>query len=152
MPGLSFFYILDYITNISTNMRSNSFLLKLALAALTASNVVSATDIDDDSSFTDDEIASISSTKTVTFGNTVGSICGCTLLSIFAFGKVHFPGSSKFTDESTTKFWSESTWDTPRCVFVPTTAKDVAKGVTVMNLCQAEFAIRGGGHMPVCFT
>ena len=130
-------------------MRVSTYLLNAAAAATALYNTVSASPIMVED-ITDDDIMDIATAQTNTFGNTVGSICGCTLLSIFAFGKVYWPGSSQYLTESTTKYWSKTSWNNPRCIFVPTTAKDVAKGVSIVNTCSAEFAIRGGGHMPVC--
>lgn len=125
------------------------FLHGLALTVLTA-NAVSAAPLEE---FSDADAAAISSAKSMSFGTTFGSICGCTLLSLLVGrGKVFVPGTGKYTEESTTKFWSQTSWNTPRCVFVPTSANDVAKGIKIMGTCQAEFAIRGGGHMPVSFS
>ncbi|KAF8460077.1 hypothetical protein BDZ91DRAFT_700669 [Kalaharituber pfeilii] len=120
-------------------------LLPPVIVALTV-NTVSATRIEE---LTESEISSFSSIKATSFGSALRSFCGCTLLSVFAIGKVHFRGSAKYETESTTKFWSKTSWNTPACVFVPTSAKDVAKGITIATLCGSEFAIRGGGHMPV---
>ncbi|KAH9221943.1 putative FAD-binding oxidoreductase [Leptodontidium sp. 2 PMI_412] len=35
----------------------------------------------------------------------------------------------------------------PTCIFLPTDANQVAKAVATFKSCDAEFAIRGGGHM-----
>lgn len=37
----------------------------------------------------------------------------------------------------------------PACIFLPSSAVEVAQTVSIMNKCDCEFAIRGGGHMNV---
>ncbi|KAF8431383.1 hypothetical protein BGX38DRAFT_1229045 [Terfezia claveryi] len=96
----------------------------------------------------DSEITQLTYTKQAIFGATVSSWCGCTLLSMLAFREVYWPGSNTYLVESTTKYWSITTWNQPQCVFVPQTAKSVGKGIWAARLCGTDFAIRGGGHMP----
>jgi hypothetical protein len=66
------------------------------------------------------------------------------------WGKVFYPGSSSYVYEAKTHYYDLREDLAPKCVFVPQTANDVAKGVVVLNVCQSQFAVRGGGHMPVC--
>ncbi|KAI5806403.1 hypothetical protein DFH27DRAFT_341880 [Peziza echinospora] len=114
----------------------------LLLTAVRASPIAPAEDI------TAAEIEGITLSKTSVFGNTAGSLCGCTLLSLFAFGKVFYPGSETYAREST-HYWSRAAYSQPSCVFVPASARDVARGLSAAKVCQAELGIRGGGHMPV---
>jgi hypothetical protein len=81
----------------------------------------------------------------------LGPDCGCTVLrGIFSEfpSKLLFPGKSNYTSEATHYYDLRSDLS-PKCIFVPTCANDVAKAVVVLNACQATFAVRGGGHMPV---
>ena len=114
-----------------------------ALAVLAAVGAAIA-----DDSVTDAEISSINSVKSVSFGTTVGSTCACGMLNTLFRGKVHFPGSSNYTAEAT-HYWDLKESLSPKCVFVPANSHDVAKGVVTLNVCKSQFAVRGGGHMPV---
>lgn len=81
-------------------------------------------------------------------GTTTGSLCGCKLLSLLSPANVHFPGSATYTSEQAS-YWSATARLAPRCIFTPSTAKEVSAGVQVATICKSEFAMRGGGHMPV---
>jgi len=129
-------------------MRSLHYLGALAALAASVSSAVSPSDDD----LSDSEITQMTNTKQAVFGATVSSWCGCTLLSMLAFGEVFWPGSNTYQLESTTKYWSTTTWNQPQCVFVPQTAKSVGKGIWAARLCGTDFAIRGGGHMPVSLS
>ncbi|KAI9055916.1 hypothetical protein LZ554_000852 [Drepanopeziza brunnea f. sp. 'monogermtubi'] len=83
-----------------------------------------------------------------TFGTSAGSSCGCHILNTLFAGKVLFPGSSAYKAEAT-HYWDLRANQAPKCVFVPTTVQDVAKGVFTLEVCQSQFAVRGAGHMPV---
>lgn len=125
-------------------MRSLHYLS--ALAAMAATTLSSA--VNPSENLSDSEIIQIANVKQTIFGPTLSSRCGCTLLSMLAFGEVFWPGSNTYQVESTTKYWSTTTWSQPQCVFVPRTAKSVGKGIWAAKLCGTDFAIRGGGHMP----
>ena len=45
--------------------------------------------------------------------------------------------------------WDIRTNADPACIFSPMTADQVAGGVEIISTCDAQFAIRGGGHMNV---
>lgn len=125
-------------------MRSPHYLGTLvALVASVSSTIIPSEDL------SNNEITQITNTKQAVFGATVSSWCGCTLLSMLALGEVFWPGSNTYQLESTTKYWSTTTWNRPQCVFVPQTAKSVGKGIWAARLCGTDIAIRGGGHMPV---
>jgi len=62
--------------------------------------------------------------------------------------KVIFPGSAAYQAEAT-NYYDLREDLSPKCIFVPANANDVAKGVVVLEVCKSEFAIRGAGHMPV---
>lgn len=101
-----------------------------------------------DFSVSDAEISSINTVKTTNYGTTIGSTCACGVLGFFFQGKIHFAGSPTYTNE-TTYYWDLKEKLSPKCTFVPADAHDVAKGVVILNVCKSQFAVRGGGHMPV---
>ncbi|RPB19032.1 FAD-binding domain-containing protein [Terfezia boudieri ATCC MYA-4762] len=119
----------------------------VTLVVLLAASVSTAVKSSDD--LRGSGITQLTYTKQAVFGATVSSWCGCTLLSMLAFREVYWPGSNTYQVESTTKYWSTTTWNLPQCVFVPQTAKSVGVGIWAARLCSTDFAIRGGGHMPV---
>lgn len=47
-----------------------------------------------------------------------------------------------------TENWSEAAQLSPSCTFEPSNAKDVAGALAVLVRNKAQFAVRGGGHMP----
>ena len=95
--------------------------------------------------------AALTTFQATNFGTKLGSTCACTTLKAFFPGKVLSPGSSAYTGEAT--FYYDLRVDlSPKCIFVPVTANDVAQGVVVLEACQSQFAIRGRGHMPVSIS
>ena len=74
--------------------------------------------------------------------------CGCYLLKKFSKYAVFEVGEKEYLKEAN-GYWSSTVWTTPRCIFSPSGASDVAKGVTVLRECKALFAVKGGGHYPV---
>lgn len=103
-----------------------------------------------DSSCSVSDAIAIAKLQTAQFPNNLGlgSSCACTILEALFSTKVLFPGSSEYTAEAT-HFYDLREDLSPKCIFVPETVNDVAKGVVVLDVCQSQFAIRGGGHMPV---
>lgn len=99
-------------------------------------------------SVTDAERYSINNVKSINFGTTLGSACACGVLATFFRNNIHFPGAPAYKNE-TTYYWDLKEALSPRCIFVPSTTHDVAKGIVILNACKSQFAVRGGGHMPV---
>ncbi|KAJ5548988.1 hypothetical protein N7513_006222 [Penicillium frequentans] len=60
---------------------------------------------------------------------------------------VIFPGSKNYTTQTVDYIWDIRANLSPACVFVPNTAAEVSQAVKIINECQANFAVRGGGHM-----
>lgn len=56
--------------------------------------------------------------------------------------------STNYTVEAT-HYWEKRANLEPLCIFQPTNADQVASSVTLFNKHQAQFAVRGGGHMNV---
>ena len=44
-------------------------------------------------------------------------------------------------------FWDVRADLSPGCIVMPTSADQVAKAIVILNSCNTQFAIRGGGHM-----
>lgn len=118
----------------------------LPIKVVTLLSIVGAAVADD--SVTEAERSSITTFKLKNFGTTFGSTCACTILSSLFGPKILYPGSAAYEQEST-YYWDIKGALTPKCVFVPANAKEIARGVVALNLCQSQFAVRGGGHMPV---
>lgn len=79
---------------------------------------------------------------------TKGSTCGCSSLEWLFPGMILRPSTDEYSQE-TTYYWDRRGVLAPSCVFVPAASIDLAIGVVALKLCGAEFAVRGGGHMPV---
>lgn len=65
---------------------------------------------------------------------------------------VIFPGSANYTTQTVDYIWDIRANLSPACVFVPNTAAEVSQALKVINGCQANFAVRGGGHMNVSYS
>ncbi|KAH8681692.1 hypothetical protein BX600DRAFT_429611 [Xylariales sp. PMI_506] len=76
------------------------------------------------------------------------NLTGCAALQVSYPTKVFYPGSEVYDYEST-NFWSNTEILSPACVFRPETADDVAGAITTARTVEAEFAVRGGGHMGI---
>jgi len=74
----------------------------------------------------------------------------CAILSHEFPTRVFYPNSTNYTAEKT-HYWDARQTLAPSCAFVPKDEHQVAKGVVVLGKVGATFAVRGGGHMPVCF-
>ena len=73
----------------------------------------------------------------------------CSILQLRYPKQTFFEGSSGYTYETKTQYWSATAYDQPACVFVPQSAKQVSFAVTTLTLTLTKFAVRSGGHMPV---
>ena len=77
-----------------------------------------------------------------------GVRCACAKLSAQYNDSVLFQNSTNYAAE-TTAYWDVRSDMSPKCIFLPSTAEQVANAVSIFSSCGAEFAIRGGGHMNV---
>ncbi|KAJ5995236.1 hypothetical protein N7481_002213 [Penicillium waksmanii] len=75
-----------------------------------------------------------------------GASCACKRLSR-AFDGVIFPNNASYTTQAADKFWDIRADLSPACVFLPASADEVSKAMSLFNSCNAQFAVRGGGHM-----
>jgi hypothetical protein len=94
-------------------------------------------------------VSSSISTPTGTLVVTNSEQCACTAL-LQTFGdSVILPGQANYTYQTVDYFWDIRADLSPACVFVPQTAGAVAAALKIFNSCNAQFAVRGGGHMNV---
>lgn len=74
--------------------------------------------------------------------------CACNQLLSKNPSLVLTPDSANYTAQAT-DYWDIKADLSPACIFLPVDADQVADAVTIFNTCDAQFAIRGGGHMNV---
>lgn len=79
---------------------------------------------------------------------TAGAACACKELSSIYSSQVILPGSENYTAQAN-YYWDVRADLSPACVFMPNTADQVATAVKQFVQCDAQFAVRGGGHMNV---
>ncbi|KAF4121326.1 FAD/FMN-containing dehydrogenase [Geosmithia morbida] len=76
-----------------------------------------------------------------------GADCACTKLAAeFEASSVLFAESTNYTTQ-TLAYWDKRAVLEPKCIFLPTSAEDVATAVKTFASCGTQFAVRGGGHM-----
>lgn len=83
--------------------------------------------------------------------DTAGVAAACADLSSRFPSQVLTSSSANYTAERTA-YWDIRSDQSPSCIFLPVDASQVATAMTVLVRNQAEFAVRGGGHMNVGFT
>ncbi|OJJ96633.1 hypothetical protein ASPACDRAFT_81293 [Aspergillus aculeatus ATCC 16872] len=72
---------------------------------------------------------------------------GCTVLK-GALDEVYLPSTTVYEYEAQ-NFWSNTEIMAPGCVFRPQSSAQLARGIDKLVAAQAEFAVRGGGHMGI---
>lgn len=112
-------------------------LLGLAYAGSSSSASASAT------------LASSIATSSSTLEIPNGVSCACAKLGHSMPKRMTFPGSTDYVIETVDKFWDVRADLSPACVVVPNTASEVSQAVKIIGSCNAQFAVRGGGHMNV---
>lgn len=83
-----------------------------------------------------------------TFTLTKGAACACAKLSL-SFAGVISPNGTNYTVQAADRYWDIRADLSPACIFLPSTPKQVAEAVSIFESCNAQFAVRGGGHMNV---
>ncbi|KAJ3459727.1 hypothetical protein MRS44_015800 [Fusarium solani] len=73
---------------------------------------------------------------------------GCNALSSKYPDKTFFPDSERYKFENEYS-WTSTTHLGPSCIFAPQSAKDVQFALHTFQEHQVQFAIRGGGAMPI---
>lgn len=89
------------------------------------------------------------STSTGTIKVTKAEQCACKKLAQSFKKDVIFPGQTNYTVQTVDSYWDVRADLSPACVFVPETANAVSSALKIFNQCNAQFAVRGGGHMNV---
>lgn len=74
--------------------------------------------------------------------------CACTGLSNHSSNFTLFSNSTAYETQRV-NVWDKRANLHPACIYLPSTADDVAKGVEILSTCKAQFAVKGGGHMNV---
>jgi hypothetical protein len=96
--------------------------------------------------------AALASAQNITVADlATGAACACTQLAATFGDLLISPNSSSYTTEAT-EYWDLRADLSPGCIFMPSTADQVAAAVTTFTSCGAQFAIRSGGHMNVYLT
>ena len=100
--------------------------------------------------------ASASATLSSTLGTSSGTLqvpkgasCACAKICRSIPGSTILPGSAIYTTQTVDNYWDIRANLSPACVFVPKTAGEVSQALKIINACDAQFAVRGGGHMNV---
>lgn len=93
-------------------------------------------------------VGSTITTDLGTFTLTKGAACACAKLS-HSFPGVISPNGTNYTIQTTERYWDIRADLSPACIFLPSTPKQVAEAVSIFESCNAQFAVRGGGHMNV---
>lgn len=113
----------------------------LSLSGLVSANVSSAS-----ASAT---VTGFLSTSSGTLQVPKGASCACAKISHSMPKSVLLPGSANYTTQTVDNYWDIRADLSPACVFVPNTAAEVSQAVKIIGACDAQFAVRGGGHMNV---
>ncbi len=74
------------------------------------------------------------------------SSTACTRLADLYTELTLFPNSTNYTFQAT-NFWDKRSDLLPTCIFLPTNVDQVVSAVKIFHQEDAQFAIRGGGHM-----
>ncbi|CAG8008186.1 unnamed protein product [Penicillium olsonii] len=75
-------------------------------------------------------------------------VSGCSALRAPLGNALFSRGSSVYKYEAA-NFWSNTELMTPGCVFRPQSSEQLAEGIHALANANAEFAVRGGGHMGI---
>ncbi|KAF9872084.1 FAD binding domain-containing protein [Colletotrichum karsti] len=70
----------------------------------------------------------------------------CDQLSAHASNSTLFPNSTAYETQRI-NVWDVRANLNPACIYMPTSAEDVAKAVEIFHTNKAPFAVKGGGHM-----
>ncbi|KAL4882704.1 hypothetical protein BJY04DRAFT_206913 [Aspergillus karnatakaensis] len=84
----------------------------------------------------------------VSLVGTAAASVGCDALTGQISASVFAPGSEVYDAESK-NFWSNTEIMAPGCVFRPESAAQLGEGIALLASNNAQFAVRGGGHMGI---
>ncbi|PYH33477.1 FAD-binding oxidoreductase [Aspergillus neoniger CBS 115656] len=91
-------------------------------------------------------INATSTTAVSTVDLETGARCACNNLAVSYSNLMIYPGSANYTSQ-VTNYWDIRADLDPACIFLPTSAEQVADAIGLFATCGAQFAVRGGGHM-----
>lgn len=94
-------------------------------------------------------ISSSISTPAGTLTVTDSAKCACAQLLDSFPDNVILPGRTNYTQQTVDSYWDVRSDLSPACVFMPETADAVSSALKILSSCNAQFAVRGGGHMNV---
>ncbi|KAF4550090.1 FAD-binding domain-containing protein 19 [Elsinoe fawcettii] len=75
-----------------------------------------------------------------------GPLCACSQLQALDASNYLAQDAPDFEKENL-RIWDKRGNAVPACIYLPTTAENAAAAVGILNTCNAQFAVRGGGHM-----
>jgi hypothetical protein len=78
-----------------------------------------------------------------------GASCACAKLSRSITESFILPGSANYTIQTVDNYWDIRADLSPACVLVPKSAGEVSQALKIINACDSQFAVRGGGYMNV---
>lgn len=70
----------------------------------------------------------------------------CDQLNAYASNATLFPNTTAYETQRI-NVWDKRANLHPACIYMPSTANDVAKAVQIFHTNKAPFAVKGGGHM-----
>lgn len=94
------------------------------------------------------QVGSLVTTPLGSFELTKGVACACSKLSR-AYSGIISPNGANYTAQAADAYWDVRTDLSPACIFLPGNADEISKALEIFQSCDAQFAVRGGGHMNV---
>lgn len=94
------------------------------------------------------QVGSLVTTPLGSFELTKGAACACSKLSR-AYSGIISPNGANYTAQAADAYWDVRADLSPACIFLPSTADEISKALEIFQTCDAQFAVRGGGHMNV---
>jgi FAD/FMN-containing dehydrogenase len=94
------------------------------------------------------QVGSLITTPLGSFELTKGAVCACSKLSR-AYSGIISPNGANYTAQAADAYWDVRANLSPACIFLPSTADEISKALDIFQTCDAQFAVRGGGHMNV---
>ncbi|KAL2838333.1 hypothetical protein BJX68DRAFT_279842 [Aspergillus pseudodeflectus] len=92
------------------------------------------------------QVGSLITTPLGSFELTKGAACACSKLSR-AYSGIISPNGANYTAQAADAYWDVRANLSPACIFLPSTADEISKALDIFQTCDAQFAVRGGGHM-----
>ncbi|KAL3476505.1 FAD binding domain protein [Aspergillus californicus] len=80
---------------------------------------------------------------------TTEATCACRKLAKTYHSRIITPASSNYTAQAVDAYWDVRAALSPACIFLPNTPNELSVAMKIIGACDAQFAVRGGGHMSV---